>query len=124
MAIYTANVARTNINGAARFDINIQYGGVDVGVINDPTRDPSLPEITLTLTPLVKKANRKISHTVDQFDHDETHLYAKVTVLFDDVPAWLVEIFAQPDPDPPHVYWASSTRIDPNAPVSIDQIVQ
>lgn len=118
--IYTAAVARQNLgNGSVEFDVNILYGGVDVGTI------PGSPEIVLTLTPQVPKAGRQITHTLDQYDHDAAHLYAKVTVLFDGNPAWLVEVNAVPDATTPtgHAYWCSLTRIDAAQPISIAEIV-
>lgn len=120
MAIYTANVARQNLgNGSAEFDINILFGGVDVGNV------PGSPEIVLVLTPLVAKAGRLITHTLDTYTHDSTHLYASVTVSFDGVPAWQVEVNSVPDATTPtgHAYWCSLTRIDATQPVSITQTV-
>jgi hypothetical protein len=92
---------------------------VDVGTV------PGAPEIVLALTPQVAKAGRLITHTLDQYDHDTTHLYAKVTVLFDGVPAWLIEVNAVPDATTPtgHAYWCSLTRIDASQPIMIDETV-
>lgn len=120
MAIYTATVARNNLgNGSVEFDINILFGGADVGNV------PGSPEIVLTLTPQVAKAGRLMTHTLDQYDHDATHLYAKVTVLFDSAPAWLVEVNSVLDATTPtgHAYWCSLTRIDPSQPISIAETV-
>lgn len=121
MAIYDATVTRSKVGNNVQFDVVITYGGVRLKTFRDgAAADLTTPEERVTLIPQVAKANRQFTSTLDQYDHDETHLYAKVTVLFDGSPAWLLELFAQPDPDPPHVWWVSKTRIDPTAPVAID----
>jgi hypothetical protein len=120
VATYSATVGRVNNgDGTVTFNVDILYGGVDVGVV------PGAHEIILTLVPLVAKAGRQITHTLDQYDHDTTHLYAKATVLFDAVPAWLIEVNSVLDATTPtgHAYWASLTRIDASAPISITETV-
>lgn len=120
MANYTASVNRVPLGGGAvEFDVNILYGGVDVGNV------PGSPEIVLVLTPLVAKAGRSITHVLNTYEHDSAHLYANVSVLFDAVVAWTVEVFSVPDATTPtgHAYWASLTRVDATQPIMVNETV-
>lgn len=123
----TRNVSRVDAN-SFQLTVEITFNGVKLRVLNEQAQgkvpDPTKPEIIYTLNAAVPKVGRQLAHTLDVYDHDAAHLYISATLKWDNVPAWQIEIFAQPDTDPstPHVYWPRATRLDSSAPMTIESV--